>query len=96
MITSAPAIFHHGSTFNLETPQADEIEKVVLVRPMAVTHQTDSEQRVAQMVFRRSGTTLEVDAPNGHHPHEVPRGYYMLFILNHGGVPSQGQFVLLH
>lgn len=38
----------HGSTFTIETPEAADIAKVVLVRPMAVTHQTDTERR-----FRR-------------------------------------------
>jgi hypothetical protein len=26
----------------------------------------------------------------------APRGYYMLFILNDDGVPSEGRFIFLH
>lgn len=96
-IPSSPTVIHHGETFQVESPQASDIEKVVLVRPMAVTHQTDTEQRVIPLTFTKSGTTLDVTAPNGRHPHHIaPRGYYMLFILNGNGVPSEGKFVLLH
>ena len=82
----------------MQTPQASEIEKVILVRPIAVTHQTDTEQRVIELNFNRNGDkTLHITAPNGNHPHPLaPRGYYMLFILNHQGVPSEGKFLELH
>jgi len=63
---------------------------------MAVTHQTDTEQRVLDLPFRRKGHVLRAKAPNGHFPHHTPRGYYMLFILNEKGVPSEGKFILLH
>ena len=95
--THAPEV-HHGETFTLETLEAASIAKVVLVRPMAVTHQTDSEQRVVQMTFYQSGSTeISATAPNGIHPHAMaPRGHYMLFILNSNGVPSEGKFIHLH
>lgn len=96
VITSAPNLVHHADEFDLETPQAAEIQKAVLVRPMAVTHQTDTEQRVIQMDFTVSATTLQVIAPDHEHPHLAPRGYYMLFILNNNGVPSVGRFIFLH
>ena len=103
-ITAAPDIVHHGGTMDITSPQAADIASVVLVRPMAVTHQTDSEQRVLPLNFTTSGTTLTVTAPNGNHPHAVaPKGYYMLFIVNNLGVPSVAwqnaatkEFILLH
>lgn len=95
--TVAPTV-HHGSTFAIDTPQAADIAKVVLVRPMAITHNTDSEQRVIQCSFAKTGAnTLSAVAPDGIHPHALaPRGYYMLFILNTQGVPSEGKFIHLH
>jgi hypothetical protein len=95
-IDAAPAMVHHADQFDVETLQAADIAKVVLVRPMAVTHQTDTEQRVVQMSFTRNGNVLNVQAPNGHHPHHTPRGHYMLFMLNANGVPSEGKFIFLH
>lgn len=98
LVPEYPAKIHHGATFEIETPQANNIDKVVLVRPMAVTHQTDSEQRVIHLSFSMSGTTtLSATAPNGWHPHAMaPAGCYMLFIINTDGIPSSAKFVLLH
>ena len=80
-----------------ESFQAADIERIVLVRPMAVTHQTDTEQRVIPLDFTRTGDILEATAPNGHHPHPVaPRGWYMLFVLNGARIPSEGRFIFLH
>jgi len=95
--TVAPTV-HHGSTFAIETPEASDIAKVVLVRPMAITHNTDTEQRVIQCTFSKTGAnTVSGVAPDGIHPHAMaPRGYYMLFILNTQGVPSEGKFIHLH
>jgi Galactose oxidase-like, Early set domain len=93
-----PAIVHHGQTFEIQTPNADAIARVVLVRPMAATHQTDTEQRVVQLPFHKSRAgVLTATMPNGLHPHGVaPRGHYMVFIVNTDGVPSEARFVFLH
>ena len=90
--------FHHGDSFTVESPQAANIAKVVLIRPTAVTHQTDSEQRIIHMTFYASGANqLTVNAPDGGPAHAMaPRGYYLLFLLNGNGVPSEGKFVHLH
>jgi hypothetical protein len=96
-ITSAPEVIHLGEEFEVCSPEAYDIKKVVLVRPMAPTHNTDSEQRVVQLLFNFSGENrLSATAPNGWHPHATaPRGWYMLFILNRKGVPSAASFVRL-
>jgi Galactose oxidase-like, Early set domain len=101
-IANLPALVHHGQHFDLETPEAADIEKVVFVWPMAVTHQTDSGQRRVEAEFHHVGTTLKVTAPDQHmgagaHTHATaPRGYYMVFILDSAGVPSEGKFIFLH
>lgn len=97
VIDSVPDVVHVGEEFKVYTHQACEIKKVVLVRPMAPTHNTDTEQRVVQLLFNYSGEyELCAKAPNGWHPHATaPRGYYMLFILNCEGVPSVAKFIRL-
>ena len=93
-----PNKIHHGQTFQIGTPQANAIDRVVLVRPMAVTHQTDTEQRVIELdpVTVVDENTISVVAPDGWHPHAMaPAGCYMLFIFS-GGVPSHAKFILLH
>lgn len=97
-ITGAPDLVHHGDSFIIGTADAPCIAKVVLVRPMAVTHQTDTEQRVIQLEFHCANPDeIVTTMPDGEHPHGLaPRGYYLLFILSDRGVPSEGRFVYLH
>jgi len=96
-IDASPAEVSLGSNFEIETPDAMSISSVVLVRPMAVTHQTDTEQRRVPLTFKRStSSVLSVTAPDGKPPTGLlPNGYYMLFLLNNAGIPSVAQFVLL-
>lgn len=99
-ISSAPSLIHHGEIFTVESPDATSIVKFVLVRPMAVTHQTDSEQRVIEMASvhdHETPTRFTVTAPHGGHPHSMaPQGHYMMFALNNQGVPSTAKWVYLH
>jgi hypothetical protein len=97
-ISSASRFVAHGETIEIKAPSAASIGRVVLVRPMAVTHQTDSEQRVLQLSFQVTGAdTIEAQAPGvatGANP-IAPRGHYMLFLLNQQGVPSVSKWVHL-
>jgi hypothetical protein len=99
-ITVAPSLVHHGQSFTIESPEAAEIVKVVLVRPMAVTHQTDTEQRVLEMPYvhdHANPTHLGLTAPDGGHPHSLaPQGYYMMFAVSNQGVPSVATWIYLH
>ncbi len=97
-VTEYPDVIHHGQEFEIDTPQAADIAEVVLVRPMAVTHQTDTEQRVVHLSFAKlTDTTLRATAPDGWHPHGMaPAGCYMLFIIDGRGVPSIAKFIRLH
>lgn len=100
-ITGAPSLVHHGADFTIESPQAEELVRVVMVRPMAVTHQTDSEQRVIELLpfihDHVNPTQIKLKAPNGAHPHPLaPRGHYMLFAINNQGVPSVARWIYLH
>lgn len=83
--------FTYGSTFQIQTPEAAEISSVVLVRPGAPTHAFDMDQRLVGLSYSLDGGALSVVAPpNGN---IAPPGYYMLFILNSAGVPSNATFV---
>jgi len=95
---------YHGQNFYIETQHACSIGRIVMVRPMSVTHQMDTEQRVIPLsAIVTNEHTLQVRAPSGSvsaygssHTHAIaPRGIYMLFILNNDGVPSKAKFVRL-
>ncbi|NUO52839.1 MAG: DUF1929 domain-containing protein [Polyangiaceae bacterium] len=96
-ITGAPAQVRHGESFRVDTPDSASIRKVVFIRPMAVTHQTDTEQRVIELSFDQSGVSgLVATAPDGGPPYSLaPQGHYMMFIVNADGVPSVASWVYL-
>lgn len=100
IISNAPALVHHGQSFVIESPDAPSIVKVVLVRPMAVTHETDTEQKVLEMPYIHdhvNPTRLTLTAPHGGHPHSLAQqGYYMMFAINVNGVPSIAKWIYLH
>lgn len=93
-ITGAPTTaIGYNSAFQVQTPDAANISSVVLMRPGAPTHAFDMEQRMVGLSFTAGSGMLNVTAPpNGN---IAPPGYYMLFVLNSGGVPSVAQFVQL-
>jgi hypothetical protein len=99
VISSAPSQIHYGENFVIESPDADSIVKVVLVRPMAITHQTDTEQKVLEMPYihdHAHPTHLTVTAPHGGHPHSMAQqGYYMMFAIKNSGVPSVAKWIYL-
>ena len=98
-ITAAPTTVRRGKKFTIGVSDAASIEKVVLVRPMAVTHQTDTEQKVLELrCLRRysSGSKLSLVVPDAGAPHSLAQeGYYMLFALNRHDAPSIAKWVHL-
>jgi Domain of unknown function (DUF1929) len=93
LITAAAENATYNGTFTVQSPVATSIRSVVLVRPGAVTHSLDMEQRLVGMTFTVAGTTLTVRAPLN--SKLAPPGYYMLFIIDNAGVPSVARFVQL-
>jgi hypothetical protein len=91
-IASAPSQAQYGSTFVVETPDAAAITAVSLIRPGAVTHGFDEDQRFLNLAFTREAGRIVVSAPQN--ANLAPPGYYMLFVLA-GEVPSRATFVRL-
>lgn len=72
----------------------DEIRKVALVRPGAVTHSNNMDQRYVELdVLEASPDELVVRAPRD--ANFAPPGYYMLFVVGNGDIPSEGRFLQL-
>ena len=66
VITNAPATMSHTGSVQIDSPQASAITSVVLVRPMAVTHHTDSEQRRVDPDFHCHCNTLHAHFSHAH------------------------------
>ena len=90
-IAFAPSQIPYGAPFTVNIGDATPIASVALVRPGAVTHQFDQDQRFVSLAFQQDGSTLSVDAPANEAL--APPGYYMLFVLNQAGVPSVARWV---
>ncbi|WP_300012406.1 galactose oxidase early set domain-containing protein [Pseudonocardia sp.] len=91
-ITDAPAAVAPGDTMTVATPDAGSVDRARLVRPSAVTHVTDLEQRtVALDMERRPDGTLGLGVPGSRTL--VPAGYYMLFLVDDTGTPSVARWV---
>ena len=91
-ITRYPENVSYGKTFELESPQAEHIIDVALIRSTVTTHCVNTEQRYVGLEFvQKNSTTLSMVLPSN--PNLLPPGYYLLFILKEDGVPSIAPFV---
>jgi galactose oxidase-like protein/Kelch motif protein len=89
-ITSAPTAVSHGQTFEVATPNKAQITDVRWIRLGAVTHAFDGGQLANTLPSTPSANGVNVTAPaNGN----IAPGYYLLFILNRNGVPSEGKVI---
>jgi hypothetical protein len=90
-ITGGPREVSRGQTVTFASPDARDIESVSLIRPSAVTHVTDSEQRsiALQGYGLAGGITVTIPSSAG----LVPSGWYMLFVTNAKGTPSEARWV---
>lgn len=90
---ATPGDVTYGRSFTVKTPDAGDIKSVVLIRPGAVTHAFDMDQRLVGLTFGVVGGDLQANAPTK--GNLAPPGYYLLFVVNTKGVPSVAKFVRL-
>ncbi|MFE7899952.1 galactose oxidase-like domain-containing protein [Streptomyces sp. NPDC057424] len=79
----------HRITFRTDHPE--RVAKARLMRPSAVTHTTDVEQRSIALDITRKGDAVTFDVPRD--PALVPPGWYMLFVSDAEGTPSRAKWV---
>ncbi|MFE6894997.1 galactose oxidase-like domain-containing protein [Streptomyces sp. NPDC057694] len=79
----------HKATY--KTDAADRIVKARLMRPSAVTHTTDVEQRSIELGLSKREGRITVDVPTDRAL--VPPGWYMLFATDADGVSSEAKWV---
>ncbi|NIZ91683.1 DUF1929 domain-containing protein [Kineosporiaceae bacterium B12] len=90
VIDSVPdAAVQRGTTFHVGS--SDAVTSARLIRPSAVTHVTDTEQRSVALDVTPSagGYDLTLGPQEG----IAPSGWYMLFLLDARGVPSVARWV---
>lgn len=91
LVTSAPPTVAYDESFFVETPDAAGITKAVMMRVSSVTHSIDFEQRRIPLKLAQTPGGLTLRAPAN--SNIAPPGYYMLFLLNADGVPSEAKMI---
>jgi len=83
----------YGDTLGA-TADGASLREVNLVRPSATTHASNSEQRLIDLPFTTTGPdAIELTLPDN--PNLAPPGWYMVFVVSTGGVPSKARWLHL-
>jgi hypothetical protein len=101
VVTGVPDSVEYGATITIGNAGDPPIARVLMMRPCAVTHSMDMDQRAIWLSASRAAGVLNVQGggtftftlPSD--PSLAPPGPYMLFFLSDAGVPSVASFVLL-
>jgi hypothetical protein len=92
VIIQVPSEISYQETFSVEVDRARQVAQVVLMRPEALTHVTNTDQRLLELAFSALGEDkLEVQSPLSRA--HMPQGFALLFVLNQDGTPSVGRFI---
>ncbi|MET7753767.1 kelch motif-containing protein [Streptomyces sp. NPDC005389] len=93
VLGEGPQELDQNGRATFKTRDAGRIVKARLMRPSAVTHTTDVEQRSVELGLTQSqnGTTVTVDVPEDRTL--VPPGWYMLFVTDANGIPSEAKWI---
>ncbi|MFJ4964167.1 Kelch motif protein [Streptomyces sp. ADI96-02] len=91
VIGAGPTDIARGKTVTYRGTGADKVVKARLMRPSAVTHTTDVEQRSIELGLKKGRGAVSLTVPDD--PTLVPPGWYMLFLTDDDAVPSEAKWV---
>lgn len=90
-LTDGPKRIKRGGSGTFTTKDAASLKSAKLLRPSAVTHVTDVEQRSIDLDMEKTADGIKVTVPKKRAL--VPAGWYMLFVTDDKGTPSEGVWV---
>ncbi|MFJ2514817.1 galactose oxidase-like domain-containing protein [Streptomyces griseoviridis] len=90
-LSGGPQTIARGGSGTFSSPQASAVKKVRLIKPSASTHVTDVDQRSIALDFEVAGDKITVTVPKN--KNLVQSGWYMLFVDDDRGTPSEAQWV---
>ncbi|WSU70847.1 galactose oxidase early set domain-containing protein [Streptomyces sp. NBC_01102] len=91
VIGKGPDTVARGGSATYAVEGSGRIATARLMRPSAVTHTTDVEQRSVELGLRKSSGKVTVTVPDD--PALLPPGWYMLFLTDTAGTPSVAKWV---
>ncbi len=93
-ILAAPGLAAYREHLEVAVRSEHGVERVSLIRQSSTTHQINSDQRCIRLSFElTSPDQLDVLMPPG--GGVAPPGYYMLFVVDRRGVPSEAHWLRL-
>ncbi len=81
----------YGATIAYSTADPSRVAAVTWLRPAAVTHAFNQDQRIVELAAAAGGIGAQVLAPTD--PAVAPPGPYMMFLVDNHGVPSHAAWV---
>ncbi|MEU1052239.1 kelch motif-containing protein [Streptomyces sp. NPDC005876] len=90
-LSGGPRTISRGESGTFTSKAAASIDRVRLIRPSVSTHVTDVDQRSVALDFEVSGDQVSVTVPRNRNL--VRSGWYMLFVTDEDGVPSEARWV---
>jgi hypothetical protein len=91
VIDRYPDAATYNQAIDLDVTPNTGIAKVRLLYPGAVTHVTDTNQRLVELKFWPQGNGVRAVIPDN--PSLVPPGYYMLVVIDEHGVTSEARWI---
>ncbi|MDK1474883.1 DUF1929 domain-containing protein [Streptomyces sp. 549] len=93
VVGDGPERLRRGAEAVFETGDASRVARARLIRPSAVTHVTDVEQRSVALEVTKGDGRVRLDVPEDRTL--TPPGWYMLFLIDTEGTPSEAKWVHL-
>jgi len=91
VIDETPAHASYGQEIDLKVSHTSDISKVRLLYPGAVTHVTDTNQRLVELEFTLTSDGVRAVIPEN--TSLVPPAHYMVVVIDDQGVPSEAQWI---
>lgn len=90
-ITGGDVVLQRGKPAGLAIKNPGNVKTAKLVRPSAVTHVTDVEQRSVDLPYTITKTGIDIQVPEN--PNLLPPGWYMAFVTDNQNLPSTAYWV---
>ena len=94
IISASPMTTDPSATLAIGTPDPARITRVTLVKTGSATHSFDMDQRFLELPFTAASDEVRASLPAN--AFETPPGYYMVFVFDDQGVPSEAAMLRIN
>jgi hypothetical protein len=94
-LDNAPTVpIGYNKNFTVTSTTSDQVVKAVLLAPTTSTHSVNTSQRHIDLrIAGQAGNRIQLQAPPD--AKAAPPGWYMVFLLDDKGVPSEAKWIQL-